>query len=129
MGKPAANSIDILGNNNLFVKESLKSFYRSKANLLDTFFKCVLASLNGTTTNILSASVCLLRSAVPCVPARCHCLLCSGPLMRNWTVVICGVLVAGPRGPSLVHEKCRTSSASGQLSEPFYCSRCSGNQP
>jgi hypothetical protein len=82
MGKPAANSIDILGNNSLFVNESLNSFYRSKANLLDTFLKCVLVLLNGTTTTIiLSASVCLLRSAVPWVPARCHCLPCSGPLM------------------------------------------------
>jgi hypothetical protein len=40
MGKPAEYSIDILGNNSLFVRESLHFFYRSKANLLDMLLKC-----------------------------------------------------------------------------------------
>jgi hypothetical protein len=40
MGKPAEYYIDILGNNSLFVRESLHFFYRSKANLLDMLLKC-----------------------------------------------------------------------------------------
>lgn len=98
IGNPTEKSIDILGNNSLFVRESLHSFYRSNANLLDMLLKCFLALLNSTSSSILSAGVCLLRSAVPC--CQLGAIACRGPLMRNWTVVICRALVTGPCGRS-----------------------------